>query len=64
MLIDDFKTKWIKERETMGYVKLEYGRLIDLFVTDLSILEKEFEKYKKMEAIIQTYKEEKGEEYE
>jgi len=56
MLIDDFKTKWIKERETMGYVKLEYGRLIDLFVTDLSILEKEFEKYKKMEEMIQNYK--------
>ena len=60
MLIDDFKTKWIKERETMGYVKLEYGRLIDLFVTDLSILEKEFEKYKKMEEMIQNYKKRRG----
>jgi len=60
MLVDDMKKKWIKERETMGYVKLEYGRLIDLFVTDLGSLTKEFDKYKKMEEMIQNYKKEKG----
>jgi len=60
MLIDDLKRKWIKERETMGYVKLEYGRLIDLFVTDLGSLTKEFDKYEKMEEMIQNYKEKKG----
>ena len=60
MLVDEFKEKWIKERETMGYVKLEYGRLIDLFVTDLGALKKEFEKYQKMEEMIQNYKKEKG----
>ena len=60
MLVDDMKKKWIKERETMGYVKLEYGRLIDLFVTDLVSLTKDFDKYKKMEEMIQNYKKEKG----
>jgi len=60
MLINDLKKKWIKERETMGYVKLEYGRLIDLFVTDLQSLIKEFDKYKKMEDMIENYKKEKG----
>jgi len=60
MLIDDIKKKWIKERETMGYVKLEYGRLIDLFVTDLGLLTKEFDKYEKMEEMIQNYKDKKG----
>jgi hypothetical protein len=57
MLIDDIKMKWIKERETLGYVKLEYGRLIDLFVSDLSDLKKEFDKYEKMEEVIKHYKE-------
>jgi len=60
MLFNDLKKKWIKERETMGYVKLEYGRLIDLFVTDLQSLIKEFDKYKKMEDMIENYKKEKG----
>jgi len=60
MLIDEFKSKWLKERELLGYVKLEYGRLIDLFVKDLATLKKEFDKYKKMEDMIQAYKKEKG----
>ena len=35
MLIDRIKKKWQREREILGYVKLEYGRLIDLFIKDL-----------------------------
>ena len=35
MLIDRIKKKWQREREILGYVKLEYGRLIDIFIKDL-----------------------------